>query len=174
MTHTKHQAATDAHGEPVSLGEFNGQEIYPMPMFAKLAVADLAATAAWYEQALGFATIFRAPGPGGQPMLVHLRRRKYQDVLLVPGRSASGHASMALSLNFNADGEVDALAESARAAAPVGASAVNGPMDTPWNTRDLNVTDPAGNQLVFTARNPNPDPEQALRMPAMLDAGRQR
>jgi len=45
-------------------------------------------------------------------------------------------------------------------------------VDTPWNTRDLNVTDPAGNQLVFTGRNPNPDPEQAARMKAMFEAAR--
>ncbi len=61
--------------EPTTLAEFGGHEIYPMPMFATLAVADVAAVAAWYERALGFATVFRAPDAGGQPALVHLRRR---------------------------------------------------------------------------------------------------
>jgi hypothetical protein len=44
-------------------------------------------------------------------------------------------------------------------------------VDTPWNTRDLRVTDPVGTRLVFTGRNPKPDPEQAARMKALLDAG---
>lgn len=165
------QQARNAGGEPESLGEFNGHEIYPMPMFAKIAAGDVAATTAWYEQALGFATVFRGPEVGGQPALVHLRRRKYQDVLLVPARTA-GQPSSSLVLNFNADGEVDQLAEKARGVAAVGASAVEGPFNTPWNTRDVNVTDPAGNTLVFTGRNPNPDPEQAARMRAMLEGRR--
>lgn len=165
-------AATDTRGEPVSFGEFKGHEIYPMPMFAKIAVPDVAAAAAWYQQALGFSSVFQAPAVGGQPMLVHLRRRKYQDVLLVPTRTPASVAAGMLWLNFNADGEVDSLAERARAVAAVGSSAVMGPVDTPWNTRDLTVIDPAGNQLVFTGRNPNPDPEQVARMKAMFDAAR--
>jgi catechol 2,3-dioxygenase-like lactoylglutathione lyase family enzyme len=71
--------------EPTTLAEFGGHEIYPMPMFATLAVADVAAVAAWYERALGFATVFRAPDAGGQPALIHLRRRKYQDLLFDVG-----------------------------------------------------------------------------------------
>src|SRR6185295_3288084 len=157
---------TNAGHEPQTLGEFNGFEIYPMPMFATLEVADVAAVAAWYERALGFATMFSTPGAGGQPILVHLRRRKYQDLLLRPAApgAAPPEAPSSLTISFNAaDGEVDALAERARAVASLGASAIAGPIDTPWTTRDLHVTDPAGHRLVFTGRNPNPDPEQAAR-----------
>ncbi len=143
--------------EPENLGLFNGHEIYPMPMFATLPVADVAAATAWYEQALGFAVIFRAPGPGGQPSLVHLRRRKYQDLLLVPAKpgTAPNDAPSTMTVSFSADGEVDALAARARGAEPVGRVAIVGPVDTPWNTRDLRVTDPGGHRLVFTGRNPN-------------------
>ena len=96
-----------------SFGEFNGHEIYPMPMFAKIAVTDIVSVAAWYEQALGFSTVFSGPMANGKPALVHLRRRKYQDILLV-GSTAEGSISSNLSLNFNADGEVDSIAERAR------------------------------------------------------------
>ena len=65
--------------EPPMLGEFNGHEIYPMPMFAKIAVMDVESVAGWYGEALGFAVIFQAPGADGKLMLVHLRRKKYQD-----------------------------------------------------------------------------------------------
>jgi uncharacterized glyoxalase superfamily protein PhnB len=158
--------------EPPTLGEFNGFEIYPMPMFATLAVVDVAAVARWYGDALGFGTMFAGPPVGGQPSLVHLRRNKYQDVLLVPSPATGSAAPPAtLTLSFSAD-EVDELAGRARSVAPVGASAVTGPVDTPWNTRDLKVTDPAGHQLIFTSRQPNPDPEQVKRMQAMFEAQR--
>jgi len=160
------------HREPETLGQFNGHEIYPMPMFATLTVTDVAAATAWYERALGFSVVFRAAGPGGQPSLVHLRRRKYQDLLLVPAMpgSAAADAPSTMTVSFSADGEVDALAERARSAETVGRAAVAGPVDTPWNTRDLRVTDPAGHRLVFTGRNPNPDPQQAARMKELLRA----
>src|SRR5262245_19629655 len=93
--------------EPATLGEFKGHEIYPMPIFAKIAVTDIAAVSRWYEEALGFAVIFQMPGADGQPALVHLRRKKYQDLLLIPAR-AHQQSSANLSLNFAADAEVDA------------------------------------------------------------------
>jgi len=159
--------------EPPTLGEFGGHEIYPMPVFATLAVADVAATTAWYERALGFSTVFRAPEVDGQPALVHLRRRKYQDLLLTPappGKWAAAPSS--LTLSFNADGDVDSIAERARAIEPSGQSSITGPFNTPWNTRDVRVTDPAGHVLVFTGRNPDVDSASLARMQALLDAGR--
>lgn len=165
-------SATD-RGEPMSLGEFRGHEIYPMPMFVKLAVQDVAAITAWYEQALGFATVFHGPVVRGQTALVHLRRRKYQDLLIVPAQSTA-IPSAVMSVTFNAEGEVDDLAARARSVAQTGASSVEGPVATPWNTRDLKVTDPAGNHLVFTARNPNPDPEEAARIQSMFKAAQKK
>ena len=173
MAKPEEQPVRDQRGEPVSLGDFGGHEIYPMPMFAKIVTTDVAAAAEWYEKALGFVTVFRGPSVGGQPMMVHLRRHKYQDVLLVASPQATAPAS-GFTLNFSADGEVDELAQRARSVAAVGSSTVDGPVNTPWNTRDLNVTDPAGNRLVFTGRNPNPDPQQAARMKAMFDAARKK
>ncbi|HKW01383.1 MAG TPA: VOC family protein [Vicinamibacterales bacterium] len=160
--------------EPPTLGEFNGFEIYPMPMFATLAVGDVAAVARWYGEALGFGTMFAGPPIGDQPSMVHLRRDKYQDVLLVPSRAAvAATAPATLTLSFSAH-EVDELAARARSVTPVGASAVTGPVDTPWNSRDLRITDPAGHQLVFTSRQANPDPEQVKRMQAMFEAARKK
>ena len=91
----------------------------------------------------------------------------------MPSHSGSA-ASSELSINFSADGEVDAIAERARSTPPVGRSSVGEPFNTPWNSRDLNVVDPAGNRLIFTGRQENPDPETALRIKAMLDQGRKK
>ena len=160
--------------EPEKLGEFNGHEIYPMPMFATISVADVSAVAHWYVAALGFAVVFAAPSASGQPMLVHLRRRKYQDILVVPARGGQASGAFAgLTLSFATD-DLDAISAQARAAAPLALSAVEGPIETPWNTRDLRVTDPAGNHLVFTTRNENAAPEQVKRMREMLEAGRKK
>jgi uncharacterized glyoxalase superfamily protein PhnB len=152
--------------EPPTLKTFQGHEIYPMPMFPTIAVADVAAVSAWYQAALGFTVVFAAPGDA----MVHLRRRKYQDVLIVPSRERAATPPGSLSITFNTDGELDALAARASGVTAVGASSIVGPVATPWNTLDLRVTDPAGHRLVFTARNPRPDPEQAARLKAMFDA----
>ena len=156
----------DTHDEPPTLTTFGGHAIYPMPMFPTIAVADVAAVGAWYQEALGFAVVFAAPSGA----MVHLRRRKYQDVLVVASREAQATAPPSLSVTFDTDGEIEALAARARGAAPLGASTVIGPLATPWNTLELRVTDPAGHRLVFSARNPNPDPERAARIKAMFDA----
>jgi uncharacterized glyoxalase superfamily protein PhnB len=162
--------AVDASGEPVTFGKSNGFEIYPMPMFATLAVADVAALLKWYVQALGFGIVFQTPPVNGQPSLVHLRRGKYQDLLLtLADTNAAGQPPVSLTLSFQTE-DVDALAAQARAATGVGVSSIEGPVDTPWITRDLRVTDPAGHRLVFTSRQANPDPAQVERWNKLFNA----
>ena len=38
------------------------EEFYPLPMFARLSVRDVAATAQWFADALGFRSVFSTPG----------------------------------------------------------------------------------------------------------------
>jgi len=102
-------------------------------------------------------------------MLAHLRRARYQDLLLVPGGAAAGER---ISISLRADGNPAELAARARSAPPVGASAVEGPIDTPWNSTDVRITDPGGHRLVLTAQRTVPDPELAARMRDMLERGR--
>ena len=154
------QPAVDETGEPTVHGTYRGFEIYPMPFFATLTVGDPAAVAAWYESALGFGTMFAGP-------VIHLRRRKYQDLLLVAGEA--GNASESLRLNFQAQGEVDELAARAKAAEALGESRVEDVARTPWNAIELRVTDPAGHQLVFTERDPEADPENVERWRKMFE-----
>lgn len=58
------------------------EEIYPMPFFVNLIVSDLDVSSKFYQETLGFKHIFAMLGPGGKPMLVHLRWTKYADLLL--------------------------------------------------------------------------------------------
>ncbi|GGV14195.1 hypothetical protein GCM10010182_38450 [Actinomadura cremea] len=121
--------------------------IYPMPMFATFQVADLAAAEAFY-QAAGFISLATVPGPDGAPAVVHLRRMKYQDILLVPGEPERGSTTV----SFQASGhDLAALAAALRAVMPDGAR-VEGPSDTPWYTSDLTIDDPDGNRIILTAQ----------------------
>ena len=129
------------------------EEIYPMPSFPRLIVKDLDASSRFYQNALGFRHIFTMPGPGGQPALVHLRWVKYADLLITgsPDRKeVSEPRGLGVSLNFGMfdrfDGDIDAFAEHAR---ENGAN-VTGPINQPWNVREVTVIDPDGYKLVFT------------------------
>jgi uncharacterized glyoxalase superfamily protein PhnB len=125
--------------------------IYGMPMFATLLARDIRATMSWYTAGLGFIDLFTMPGPDGAPVLAHLRRWQFQDLLLRPARGPVEPGS-GCTLSFAAVyDEIDALAERARAH---GGGRVDGPADTPWNTRDLTTADPDGNVVIFTAARP--------------------
>jgi catechol 2,3-dioxygenase-like lactoylglutathione lyase family enzyme len=127
----------DRRGDPPSLGEYEGFEVYPMPAFVRFAVPDPGAAARWYVDALGFGVMYVAPEVGGVPMMVHLRRRKYQDILLVVGEPEGGH------LFIDATGELAALADRSRILADH-----QGPVDTPYGPRELRLTDPHGYRIV--------------------------
>jgi catechol 2,3-dioxygenase-like lactoylglutathione lyase family enzyme len=153
--------AAGAEPPPVS------RAIYGMPMFATLLARDLDATVSWYTEGLGFIDLFTMRAPGGAPVLVHLRRWQFQDLLVRP---ASGPVTpgRGCQLSFAAVyGEIDALAERARAH---GGGRVDGPADTPWNTRDVTTTDPDGTIVIFTAARPPElaDPAFSEQMRGML------
>lgn len=129
------------------------EEIYPMPLFPTLIVNDVKASSSFYQNGLGFKHIFSMPGPDGEPSLVHLRWVKYADVLLTrprDGKEIPEPKGAGISLNFNMlehfNGDMDAFAKHAReSGAPV-----TGPVDQPWNVREVTVIDPDGYKLIFT------------------------
>jgi uncharacterized glyoxalase superfamily protein PhnB len=150
------------------------RDIYPMPAFVTLAVPDVARTVDWYVTALGFVSLFTMPGSDAEPVLVHLRRWRYQDILVRPGSPAgpiAGAASEGWTLSVMANvEELDALANRARAH---GGGNVTGPYDTAWNTRDVRTVDPDGHPLVFTARRPVRDRDDRFSATITELAGRQ-
>jgi catechol 2,3-dioxygenase-like lactoylglutathione lyase family enzyme len=129
------------------------EEIYPMPIFPTLIVSDVEASSNFYQNTLGFKHIFTMPGPDGKPSLVHLRWVKYADLLITrprDGKQLTGPKGMGVSLNFNMlehfDGNMDTFATYAR---EHGAN-VTGPIDQPWNVREVTVLDPDGYVLIFS------------------------
>lgn len=132
------------------------EEIYPMPFFPTLIVDDVEASSSFYQNILGFKHIFTMPGPDGSPSLIHLRWVKYADLLITrsrDGRELTGPKGVGMSLNFNMlehfDGNIDAFAKHVREKW----ANVTGPIDQPWNVREVTVLDPDGYQLIFTMPN---------------------
>lgn len=119
------------------------RSIYAMPMFVNLVVNDLAAAETLYAAA-GFVTLATIPGPGGQPSLVHLRREKYQDILMTRGAAVRGTVSASFAAG---ETDLDDVAERIRAAG----GHVTGPVDTPWFTTDVRFADADGNTVTLTA-----------------------
>ena len=129
------------------------EEIYPMPLFPTLIVSDVEASSNFYQNVLGFKNIFTMPGPDGKPSLVHLRWVKYADLLITrsrDGKELSEPKGIGISLNFNLlehfNGDMDAFANYVR---ENGAN-VSGPIDQPWNVREVTVLDPDGYKLIFS------------------------
>lgn len=134
--------------------------IYGMPAFATIPTSDLAASVDFWTRGLGFFELFAIPGT-----VVHLRRWAFQDVLLVKAERVPEQAP-ALSLAFACVlGEIESVAEACRAVRP---GSVDGPRDTPWTTRDVEVITPENARIVFTAAKPfDPDSEEARNLAAV-------
>ena len=123
------------------------QEYYPMPSFSTLAVGDISESTLWYSERLGFAIVFQIPGQGDAAILVHLRWAKYADLLLVPGSETETQKGVGVTLNFSmGDRSIDDFAESLKS----NDVSFEGPVNQPWNARELTVTDPDGFRLTFT------------------------
>ena len=124
-------------------------EFYPMPSFPMLAVRDLAASAGRYQQVLGFQLVFEMPGPSGAPVLIHLRWAKYADLLLVSDISqSSAPKGVGVTLTFAMS--QDSVDNYAADIVSKGASIISGPVDQPWNAREVTLLEPDGYRLTFT------------------------
>jgi hypothetical protein len=145
---------------PQKLGEYDGFEVYPMPVFVRFPVPDPGRAATWYIDALGFGAMYTGPVVDGIPMLVHLRRRKFQDILLVVGPGERPGT-----VNLDATGEIDTLADRVSSRAGIDLE----PVLQPWGTRELVVDDPWGNQVTLFAA---PDQPPASIDDAMEGAAR--
>jgi hypothetical protein len=129
--------------------------IYAMPAFVAIPTGDLGASVDFWIRGLGFFELFSVPG-----RVVHLRRWAFQDVLLVPATSVAEQPP-AVSVNFACVlSQVDSLVEACRAVRP---DSVDGPRDTPWNTRDVEVITPENARIVFTAAKPFDPASQEAR-----------
>lgn len=119
------------------------EDFYPMPMFVNLEVLNLELSAEWYLQALGFRVVYRVPG------LVHLRRDRYQDVLLFLSES-EGMDSPGRGIVIQLQAGKVSVDEIAEKTQQTTTKSVEGPFDRPWNVREVTVQDPDGYRLRFS------------------------
>lgn len=130
------------------------RDIYVMPAFVTLPTSDLDAARAWYA-ALGFVELAVMPPGTDSPQLVHLRRYRYQDVLLVP--AADGAATGGgIRASFAHTAPLDELDTVAERLAALGTGTVAGPRTTPWYAVELEATDPDGHVVVLTGMAEQP------------------
>ncbi|WP_237690569.1 VOC family protein [Paenibacillus caui] len=116
-------------------------EFYPMPLFVKLSVSDMGRSLSWYKEILHFEPVFTLPGNDGEITMAHIRGEKYQDLMLVSGFQNDQQANgKGIVINLNAE-DIDSISERANKA---GAVIIEGPVDRPWNARELVLTDPDG------------------------------
>ena len=131
------------------------RSIYVMPAFVTFTCADIERTRRWYVDGIGFFVLAANPG------LVHLRRFRYQDILLVAGASDRGGG-----VRYTIAAGDEDLETIAERAGRLGVGSIDGPKPTPWNTIDLVCTDPDGHVVAFTAldRSRAPDPAFSERI----------
>ncbi len=124
------------------------EEFYPMPLFVKLSVRDVAASAEWYKDALGFRSVYTLVGENGTQVLNHLRLGHYQDLMLIaqPQSLSESTKGQGVVINLTIDKDMDSLAQRAKSAG----ARVEGPVETQWNTREVTVSDPDGYVLTFS------------------------
>ena len=124
------------------------EEFYPMPMFVKLLVRDVAASAEWYRDALGFRSVYALAGDNDTQIMTHLRLGRYQDLMLIaqPQSLSESTKGQGVVINLMIEKDIDDLARRARS---VGAR-VEGPAETAWNTREVTVSDLDGYVLTFS------------------------
>ena len=126
-----------------------------MPAFVTIPSSDMEESVDFWIRGLGFFELFSIPGT-----LVHLRRWAFQDVLLVQARSIPDQPP-AISFSFaGVLSQIDPLIEACRTLRP---DSVEGPRDTPWNTRDVEVITPENARIVFTAARPFDPTSQEAR-----------
>ena len=75
------------------------------------AVQDIEAARDWYTRGLDFIDLFSVPGPAGAPLLVHLRRWRFQDILLRPAEAQVAPGTTVTLSIAAVVGELDALAD---------------------------------------------------------------
>lgn len=123
------------------------EDFYPMPLFINLEVADLSSSAEWYRKALGFRIVYSRPP--GAPALIHLRRERYQDILLIPSHEDRPlQSGKGIVIQIQAGSVV--VEEIARQAKVAGTLHVEGPVERPWNVRDVTIHDLDGYRLRFS------------------------
>lgn len=115
-------------------------EAYPMPLFVKLSVNNMESSLNWYKEVLHFDSVFELPDGDGNTIMAHIRGNKYQDIMLVSEKIDQESTGKGIVLNFTVE-DIESYAERA---SKMCANVIEGPIERPWNARELALCDPDG------------------------------
>ncbi|MDQ0232698.1 VOC family protein [Metabacillus malikii] len=115
-------------------------EAYPMPLFVKLEVGNMEKSINWYKKVLGFGSVFELSDNEGKVVMAHIRGEQYQDLMLVTTSSKDKGKGAGIAINFT----VNELSLFTQKAITEKADVIEGPIDRPWNARELIIKDPDG------------------------------
>ncbi|MDM5186898.1 VOC family protein [Bacillus sp. DX4.1] len=130
-------------------------ESYPMPLFVKLSISNMDSSLSWYKDVLNFESVFELPDKDGRIVMAHIRGKKYQDIMLVSEKNDQESNKKGIVLNFTVE-DVHRFFENAN---KMNAEVVEGPIDRPWNARELILNDPDGYLITLSMQI---DPEMTM------------
>ncbi|KML28723.1 VOC family protein [Rossellomorea marisflavi] len=117
-------------------------EAYPMPMFVKMEVRDIERSVKWYKDVLEFNEVYSLRGEENKMVMAHIRGERYQDLMLIPAGSIVHPQGITINLQWH-----DVHLTAGRAP---DSSIVEGPVDRPWNAREVVLIDPDGYRVTLS------------------------
>lgn len=122
-------------------------EYYPMLMFVKLPVKDIVKASNWYQDKLGFQKLYTFNDQSGSPIMVHIRRQRYQDLMLIQDEHSSVGSDVVINLLVK---DIAMIAEKIEEQ-----SVVSPPVQKPWQAVEMTLIDLDGHKLTLTEPKPN-------------------
>ncbi|MBP2100419.1 VOC family protein [Enterococcus rivorum] len=123
-------------------------EFYPMPLFVKIETASLNDSVRWYQNKLGFISVFDFSNENNMIIMSHLRREKYQDLMLIQADQDKASDSIVINLNVENIKEIRSKMDKKEI--------INELKEQPWNVLELTVRSFEGTMISLTEQI-NPD-----------------
>lgn len=121
-------------------------------------VKKLRTSASWFNEVLGFSSVYEQKDDEGQPVMIHMRKGLNQDLLLAPDppgfTARRQERGLGMTLAFIVDEDIDELASEVWSC---GGEIVSPPTDQASNIRDVVIRDPNG-YLIRLSRLANARP----------------
>lgn len=117
-------------------------DFYIMPTFNKIMVNNITESSNWYENFLGFTSLFKFKNEKNEVIMDHLRRSKYQDIMLIQANNFTVGNGLRLNLSVNNIEEIEQKLTKNDIIEPMIAQ--------PWNAIELTIKDCDGYLITLT------------------------
>lgn len=120
-------------------------EFYIMPAFNKIMVNDITKATRWYEDTLGFQSLFKFRNEQNEVIMDHLRLSNYQDIMLIQSNDFTVGNGLRLNLSIN---DIDNLEKKLTKNDIIEPKTVQ-----PWSATEITVKDCDGYLITLTQAN---------------------